>query len=144
MGDKDVPLTAHTLTAEELALTPVRELLTLAGELFAALLGVPAEFTDEDLARGRVLRLALAEVADRAQRIFPAAYFSRLAPELAQSADSMPPGEWVCSCGEAFESLDELDEHFFVVFVPADDMGLDGKPHVELVNRRRGSAVSRA
>jgi hypothetical protein len=112
-------------TAEDLAVRPVRELLVLAGEMFAALLGVHGDFTDEDLARGRVLRLALAEVTDRAQRIFPIPFFSP-APDLAQCT------KWACSCGEAFASLDELDEHFWQVFVPADDMGLDGKPHAEV------------
>ncbi|SRR5712691_3504290 len=117
MSDEYVPL-----TADNLAVTPVRELLVLAGELFAGLLGVHDEFTDEDLDRGRVLRLALAEVTDRAARIFPAAYFS-----------PAPPAECACSCGAAFATLDELDEHFWQVFVPADDMGLDGKPHAEVI-----------
>jgi hypothetical protein len=120
MSDEYVPL-----AAEDLAVRPVRELLVLAGELFAALLGVDTDFTDADLARGQVLRLALAEVTDRAQRIFPVPFFSPLAG-FAQAT------ECACSCGESFMSADGLDEHFWAVFVPADDIGLDGKPHAEV------------
>jgi hypothetical protein len=120
MSDEYVPP-----TAEDLAVMPVRELLVLAGELFAALLGVQGDFRDDDLARGRVLRLALAEATDRARRIFPVPFFAA-APELTGDA------KWACSCGEAFASLEELDEHFWQAFVPADDIGLDGRPHAEV------------
>jgi hypothetical protein len=113
------------MTADDLAVTPVRELLALAGGLFSALLGVHGDFTDTDLDRGRVLRLALAEVTDRAQRIFPVPFFSP-APEPAQRTMR------ACSCGAAFASPEELDEHFWQVFVPADDIGLDGQLHAEV------------
>jgi hypothetical protein len=104
------------LTAVDLAMMPARELLAMAGELFAALLSAPAEFSDADRDRARLLRLALAEAVVRAARIYPA-----------------PPHAATCSCGERFGTLEELDEHFWAVFVPADDTGLDGKPHAELV-----------
>lgn len=103
-----------SLTAADLAVTPVRELLKVAGELFAELLAAPAEFRDTDRDRARVLRLALTEAADRAARIYPT-----------------PPHAATCSCGERFATLEELDEHFWTVFVPADDTGLDGKQHAE-------------
>jgi hypothetical protein len=106
-----------SLTAAELAVTPVRELLTIAGELFVALLSAPAQFRDSDRDRARVLRLALAEATERAARIYPS-----------------PPHAATCTCGAKFMSLEELDEHFWQVFVPADDIGLDGQPHAELID----------
>src|SRR5260370_39660983 len=89
-----------TLTAADLAMTPVRELLKLAGELFAELLAAPAEFTDADRDRARVLRLALAEAANRAARVYPT-----------------PPHAGACSCGAQFAPLDELHDHFWQVLV---------------------------
>jgi hypothetical protein len=38
-----------------------------------------------------------------------------------------------CSCGEQFATADDLDDHFWAVFVPADDTGLDGKTHAEVL-----------
>jgi hypothetical protein len=38
----------------------------------------------------------------------------------------------VCTCGEVFEAIDEMDEHLWEAFVPASDIGLDGKMHAEL------------
>ena len=52
MADKNRPL-----TVADLAVTPVRELLKLAGELFVELLEAPAEFTEADRERARMLRL---------------------------------------------------------------------------------------
>jgi hypothetical protein len=59
------------LTAADLAVTPVRELLKVAGELFVELLEAPAEFSDDHRERARMLRLALAEAASRAARVYP-------------------------------------------------------------------------
>jgi hypothetical protein len=97
-------------------LLPVRELLTVIGELFVELTPVEvADATASDLARAALLRQALAEVADRV---------GRLCPLISPAA---------CSCGETFATADDLDEHFWSVFVPADDIGLDGKIHVEVL-----------
>jgi hypothetical protein len=106
-----------SLTAADLAVTPARELLTIAGELFVALLSAPAQFRDSDRDRARVLRLALTEAAERAARIYPT-----------------PPHAATCTCGAKFASLEELDEHFWQVFVPANDIGLDGQLHAELID----------
>lgn len=48
-------------------------------------------------------------------------------------------GTMACSCGLTFATVDELDQHFYDVFVPADDTGLDGKRHAEIdrAERRR-------
>ena len=92
-----MPEETTTLTAADLAMTPVRELLKLAGELFAELLAAPAEFTDADRDRARVLRLALAEAIERAARIYPT-----------------PPHAGACSCGSQFATLEELDEHALI------------------------------
>jgi hypothetical protein len=110
MADKNRPL-----TVADLAVTPVRELLKLAGELFVELLEAPAEFTEADRERARMLRLTLAEASSRAARVYPT-----------------PPNAGACSCGAKFATLDELDDHFWEVFVPADDTGLDGRQHAEL------------
>lgn len=106
---------SKSLTVADLAVTPVRELLQLAGELFVELLEAPAEFAEADRERARMLRLALAEAASRAARVYPT-----------------PPHAGACSCGAQFATLDELDDHFWEVFVPADDTGLDGRQHAEL------------
>ncbi len=105
-----------SLRASDVVLLSARDLLRIASELFAGLMAVDGPFTDADRDRALVLRLALASVASRASRVFPAAL-----PACA------------CSCGESFATPEELDEHFWAVFVPADDTGLDGKPHAEVV-----------
>src|SRR5215468_1338561 len=79
---KAMPDENQSLTVADLAVTPVRELLKLAGELFIELLEAPAEFTDDDRERARMLRLTLAEAASRAARVYPT-----------------PPNAGACSCG---------------------------------------------
>jgi hypothetical protein len=99
---------------------PARELLDVIGDLFVELMPVePDEATAEDQARAALLRQALAEVAGRVARLCPA-----LSPT-------------ACSCGESYPTADDLDEHFWVVFVPGDDTGLDGKVHAEVPRHRR-------
>jgi hypothetical protein len=115
MPTLDSPDAIKTLTVTDVTLLPVRELLTVIGELFGELLPVEIErATDADFARASVLRLAIAEVAERVARVCPV-----LSPT-------------ACSCGAAFATPGELDEHFWAVFVPLDDSGLDGKAHAEL------------
>ncbi len=46
--------------------------------------------------------MTLAEVADRSARIYPT-----------------PPHAGACTCGEKFATLEELDERFWAVFIPA-------------------------
>jgi hypothetical protein len=60
------------------------------------------------------MRRAVAEVTERA---------GRLCPVVSPVA---------CACGQTFATAEDLDEHFGEVFVPADDIGLDGKAHAEL------------
>jgi hypothetical protein len=118
------------LTAASLEVTPARELLSLAGDLFRLLLAVPGEFTDADMNRGRVLRLTLAEVTDRAARIFPDAYYFQALPcGQAPHAEEKRLAACACSCGEVFATPGELDVHFWSVFVPVNGVGLDGKRH---------------
>jgi hypothetical protein len=94
---------------------PARELLGVIGELFVELMPVDADgATADDLARAALMRAALAEFTDRAGRLCPA-----VSPV-------------TCSCGETFATAEDLDEHFGEVFVPADDIGLDGKAHAEV------------
>ncbi|MCW2936089.1 MAG: hypothetical protein JWM19_7051 [Actinomycetia bacterium] len=94
---------------------PARELLGVIGELFVELMPVEAdEATADDRVRAALMRAALAEVTERAGRLCPL-----VCPV-------------TCSCGETFATAGDLDEHFGEVFVPADDMGLDGKAHAEL------------
>lgn len=45
-----------------------------------------------------------------------------------------PQAGYACACGETFPALENLDDHFFAVFTPADDIGIDGNAHAE-VNR---------
>lgn len=93
----------------------VRVSLGVIGELFVELMPVEAdEATADDRARAALMRAAPAEVTERAGRLCP----------LVCSA--------TCSCGEIFATAEDLDEHFGEVFVPADDIGLDGKPHAEV------------
>ena len=96
-------------------LRPARELLVLIGDLFVQLMPVDVDgATDEDVKRAALMRLALAEVADRV---------GKLCPLVSSTA---------CSCGQRFGCADELDEHFGEVFIPDDDIGLDGQPHAEV------------
>ena len=83
--------------------------------LFVELMPVEADAaTAADLARAALMRRALAEVTERA---------GRLCPVVSSAA---------CLCGETFATAEDLDEHFWSVFVPADDTGLDGKAHAEV------------
>jgi hypothetical protein len=43
-----------------------------------------------------------------------------------------PSGQLTCACGETFASADQLDLHFYDVFLPADDIGTDGRLHTEI------------
>lgn len=46
---------------------------------------------------------------------------------------SAPGGSTLaCSCGLTFATADDLDQHFYDVFVPSDDTGLDGQRHAEV------------
>ena len=47
---------------------------------------------------------------------------------------------YACACGETFPAPEDLDDHFFAVFTPADDIGTDGKVHAE-VSRDHGWRV---
>src|SRR5262245_28317728 len=115
MPDLDAPDTNAALTATDVTLLPIRELLIMIGGLFGQLLPVEIEpATEADYKRASFLRLAIAEITDRAARVCPV-----LSPA-------------ACSCGATFATTGELDEHFWAVFVPADDTGLDGKAHAEL------------
>ena len=97
-------------------LLPARELLVVIGDLFVELMPVePCEATDEDVERAELMRLALAEVTDRV---------GKLCPLVSSTA---------CSCGQRFGCAEELDEHFGEVFIPANDIGLDGKAHAEVL-----------
>jgi hypothetical protein len=96
-------------------LLPARELLVVIGDLFVELMPVePCEASDEDVERAALMRLALAEVTDRV---------GKLCPLVSSTA---------CSCGQRFGCAEELDEHFGEVFIPDDDIGLDGKAHAEV------------
>ena len=59
------------------------------------------------------LSVVLARLSDRADRLC-----------------ARPPS--ACSCGAVFATVDDLEEHFWDVFVPDDDAGLDGKAHAEI------------
>jgi hypothetical protein len=118
MGDASDKL--QELGEAGVRLLPARELLSVIGELFVELMPVEVDdATADDLARAALMRHALAEVTDRA---------GKLCPLLSSAA---------CSCGERFATAEELDEHFGAVFVPADDIGLDGKAHWEAWNDHR-------
>jgi len=115
MSHPKSPDATTRLTATDVTLLPIRELLTMIGSLFGQVTPVEIKTaTDMDYLRANVLRLAIAEVAERAARVCPV-----LSPA-------------ACSCGADFATTGELDEHFWAVFVPLDDTGLDGKPHAEL------------
>jgi hypothetical protein len=51
---------------------------------------------------------------------------------MTHAAEPTPQAGYACVCGEAFPTLDDLDDHFFVVFTPEDDIGTDGKVHAEV------------
>jgi hypothetical protein len=109
------------LAKTDVKMLPARELLVVIGDLFVELMPVNVEdATEEDLARAELMRLALAEVTDRV---------GRLCPTVSSTA---------CSCGETFVTAEDLDDHFGEVFIPADDTGLDGKPHAEVPLGRTG------
>jgi anti-sigma regulatory factor (Ser/Thr protein kinase) len=96
-------------------LLPARELLVVIGDLFVELMPVePSAATDEDIELAALMRQALAEVTDRV---------GKLCPVVSSTA---------CSCGQRFVAAEELDEHFGEVFIPADDIGLDGQAHAEV------------
>jgi hypothetical protein len=105
-----------SLVTADVAAMPARDLLKLADELFAELMSAPGELTDTDRDRVQVLRMALAEVGDRAARIFP-----------------VPKAACSCLCGKQFATAEELDEHFWAMLVPADDIVLDGRGHAEVL-----------
>lgn len=94
---------------------PLPELLDLVTTLGRELLGPgpgdPSGAADPE--RGALLRVALAELSDRAARLYPG-----------------PPA--ACSCGERFATPEDLEEHFRDVFVPADDIAPDGTTHAEI------------
>lgn len=90
---------------------PLRDLLDLVGELL-----VGSEDDGAEEGRAGTLHQAMQELNIRAER-------------------SVPAVPVTCACGEAFASPDELDEHFWAVFVPADDKGLDGQVHAEITRR---------
>ena len=91
----------------------LRELLALVSGMFDDLHGAAPDEADFRKKRADCLQRALGEVSRRATEISPTIRLS-------------------CSCGAAFTSSDGLDEHFYDVFVPADDFGLDGRQHVEV------------
>jgi hypothetical protein len=94
---------------------PLYGLLRLIREIFKELL-VPTRaeaVTEVHHAKATALRLAIVELRERAGRIYPVKPL-------------------VCACGEVFEAIDEMDEHLWEAFVPASDIGLDGKMHAEL------------
>ena len=62
------------------------------------------------------LSVALARLSDRVERLC-----------------RRPPA--ACSCGAVFATAGDLEEHFWDVFVPEDDTGLDGKTHAEVCAR---------
>jgi hypothetical protein len=97
-------------------LLPARELLVVIGDLFVELMPVDVgDATDQDVERAELMRLALAEVTDRV---------GKLCPLVSSTA---------CSCGQRFGCAEELDEHFGEVFIPEDDIGLDGRAHAEVL-----------
>ena len=51
---------------------------------------------------------------------------------MTHAAEPAPQAGHACVCGETFPTLEDLDDHFFVVFSPADDIGTDGKVHAEV------------
>ena len=89
------------------------ELLDQAGMLFDMLAGTHGD------PRADYLRLLLAEAAERAARL--------RGPEMQ-----------LCACGESFSGVEALDEHLMGVFLPADDIGVDGRVHAEVA---RGTTV---
>jgi hypothetical protein len=94
---------------------PLYGLLRLANDTFKELL-VPTKTEDVTgihLAKATMLRMVLAEVLERAGKIYP-----------------VPP--LACACGEVFQAIDEMDVHLWEAFVPDNDIGLDGKLHGEL------------
>jgi hypothetical protein len=104
------------LAKTDVKLLPARELLVVIGDLFVELMPVNVEeATEEHLAQAGLMRLALAEVTDRV---------GRLCPTVSSTA---------CSCGEAFATAEDLDDHFGEVFIPRDDTGLDGLQHAEVL-----------
>jgi hypothetical protein len=97
-------------------LLPARELLVVIGELFVELMPIEVrDATGDDRALARLMRFAVAEVADRV---------GKLCPLVSSTA---------CSCGQRFGCAEELDEHFGEAFIPDDDIGLDGKAHAEVL-----------
>ena len=94
---------------------PLYALLKLAEDLFEELLvsTMPEDVTDVHHAKATMLRTVLAEVLERAGKIYPVRPL-------------------VCACGEIFQAIDEMDVHLWEAFVPDNDIGLDGKLHGEL------------
>jgi hypothetical protein len=107
---------ARELNEASVRLLPAREILVVIGDLFVELMPVEVcDATDEDVERAALMRLALAEVTDRV---------GKLCPLVSSTA---------CSCGQRFGCAEELDEHFGEVFIPDDDIGLDGQAHAEVL-----------
>ena len=92
---------------------PPWSLLAVVSGMFDELHSAALEAADFRKRRADCLQRALGEVSRRAAEISPAIRLS-------------------CSCGAAFTTSDGLDEHFYDVFVPADDFGLDGRQHIEV------------
>lgn len=49
-----------------------------------------------------------------------------------RAAEISPPMRISCSCGATFGTADAMDQHFYNVFLPHDDIGRDGRVHVEV------------
>jgi hypothetical protein len=108
--------TGRTPAEVDVHMLSARELLRVIGDLFAELMPVEAGAASEaELEQAALLRRALAEVAVRV---------SRLCPVVSPTA---------CSCGKRFTTAEDLEEHLDTVFVPPDDVGLDGRQHAEVL-----------
>lgn len=97
----------------EWGMIPLPELLRVIGGIFDELHAAPPGFGNVTRKRAGCLRRALGEVHRRA-------------------AEVSPPVRIACSCGAAFGTADAMDQHFYDVFLPYDDIGRDGRVHVEV------------
>jgi hypothetical protein len=55
------------------------------------------------------------------------AELQRRSPAGPEQADAM-----LCQCGEVFTTADDATAHFFAVFIPANNVGNDGRIHQEI------------
>lgn len=101
------------MDATEWGMVPLPELLRVIGGIFDELHAALPGSGDATRKRAGCLRRALGEVHRRA-------------------AEISPPARISCSCGAVFGTADAMDQHFYDVFLPHNDIGHDGRVHVEV------------